>query len=359
MHIAYINPSLLVTRRSFISDHFLSFAEFGLTIANSPFANLLNCGIIISSKCIITGSNGIVYKELITIGSSFYQIPLIYVHHSPFLKLYLASVWLFDFVSPYFNNSVMFPVSKMMSHSMMSAVCSKGMMVKSFGTSIPVILMKDMDDIKSTDEYYAGSSSAKKGDVITVKRGYARNFLIPRKMAMYNTRENVEKFSTEYAMKKAEKEAFPNVQVSAAASSSAGAAAWTSEKSEELEATSSATVVATDAPANTFTLARYSDGRGFLAFPVTANTVRRHMEQCMSSGGSSENSYGFQISTPNGTELATSHVKITWLELAEPIRQVGTHSINVTLSYFESASATEASSVTMPVSIIIKHTSVL
>ena len=40
-----------------------------------------------------------------------------------------------------------------------------------FGTSIPVVLI---DDIENRGE---------KGDVIIVKRGFARNYLIPRKMA--------------------------------------------------------------------------------------------------------------------------------------------------------------------------------
>ena len=40
-----------------------------------------------------------------------------------------------------------------------------------FGTSIPVVLI---DDIENRGE---------KGDIITVKRGFARNYLIPRKLA--------------------------------------------------------------------------------------------------------------------------------------------------------------------------------
>lgn len=290
----------------------------------------------------------------------------------------------------------MFPVSRMINRCMMS-VCSTTQVAasRSFGTSIPVILLRDMDDIKRTgDEYYDGSHTAKKGDIVTVKRGYARNFLIPRyvwvhflicvlfcscvlidnvvccvstflclfrKMAMYSTKENKDKFSTAYAEMKAEKEAFVNVPVSSTASSGAvGAAAWSSPKSEESTDDVSKTItLAADAPVNAFTLARYSDGRGFLAFPVTANTVRRHMEACLSSGGSSENSHSIQVTTSKGDQMITNHVKITWLDLASPIRQVGTYPINVTLSYFESPTSTESLSVTLPIDITVKHTPVL
>mmetsp|Transcript_25802 Transcript_25802/g.43051 ORF Transcript_25802/g.43051 Transcript_25802/m.43051 type:complete len:173 (+) Transcript_25802:79-597(+) len=46
------------------------------------------------------------------------------------------------------------------------------------GTSIPVILLQDMED------------RGTKGDLIEVKRGFARNFLIPRKLAAYATYDN-------------------------------------------------------------------------------------------------------------------------------------------------------------------------
>jgi large subunit ribosomal protein L9 len=51
------------------------------------------------------------------------------------------------------------------------------------GTNIPVILMQDFDDKGSV------------GDIIEVKRGHARNLLIPRKIAVYATRENKVKFA--------------------------------------------------------------------------------------------------------------------------------------------------------------------
>eukprot|EP01039_Chlorochromonas_danica_P003568 gene3568-3907_t len=53
---------------------------------------------------------------------------------------------------------------------------------KRHGTSIPVILINDL----------AQKGSA--GDEIIVKRGYARNFLIPRKVAVYATESNRLKF---------------------------------------------------------------------------------------------------------------------------------------------------------------------
>ncbi len=56
-----------------------------------------------------------------------------------------------------------------------------------FGTSIPVVLMTDLQSIKSVnaDEYAPQHTySQKRGDIITVKRGYARNFLIPRCVRM-------------------------------------------------------------------------------------------------------------------------------------------------------------------------------
>eukprot|EP01031_Cornospumella_fuschlensis_P036191 gene36191-43896_t len=50
------------------------------------------------------------------------------------------------------------------------------------GTSIPVILVNDFE------------KKGKKGEEIAVKRGYARNFLIPRKIAVYATPQNKAKF---------------------------------------------------------------------------------------------------------------------------------------------------------------------
>lgn len=51
------------------------------------------------------------------------------------------------------------------------------------GTSIRVVLVQDL----------ANKGSA--GEVVEVKRGHARNLLIPRKIAMYATRENLAQFA--------------------------------------------------------------------------------------------------------------------------------------------------------------------
>lgn len=51
-----------------------------------------------------------------------------------------------------------------------------------FGHTVRIIVQEDLP----TGKAYAG-------DVIDVKAGYARNFLIPKKMALYATRKNFEK----------------------------------------------------------------------------------------------------------------------------------------------------------------------
>lgn len=53
-----------------------------------------------------------------------------------------------------------------------------------FGSSIKVILLENMDN------------RGKSGDLISVKRGFARNFLIPRKFAAYATPANKEKYAS-------------------------------------------------------------------------------------------------------------------------------------------------------------------
>ena len=44
-----------------------------------------------------------------------------------------------------------------------------------------------------SDDWPDGSKTVQ-GDVVTVKAGYARNFLVPRKLAVYATRANFEKY---------------------------------------------------------------------------------------------------------------------------------------------------------------------
>jgi ribosomal protein L9 len=51
------------------------------------------------------------------------------------------------------------------------------------GSTISVILLESVGTIGQT------------GNIVDVKRGYARNFLVPRKLAAYATTENKSKFS--------------------------------------------------------------------------------------------------------------------------------------------------------------------
>ena len=59
-----------------------------------------------------------------------------------------------------------------------------GSILRSFGHSVRLIVRQDLED-----------GRAYKDDVITVKGGYARNYLIPNKKAVYATRENFTKFN--------------------------------------------------------------------------------------------------------------------------------------------------------------------
>jgi hypothetical protein len=92
-----------------------------------------------------------------------------------------VQVQFLHFITKTSKKKQMLPVARLINRVVVAPVYITSAGVRSFGTSIPVILMKDMDAIKATgDEYYAGGHGGKKGDIITVKRGYARNFLIPR-----------------------------------------------------------------------------------------------------------------------------------------------------------------------------------
>ena len=52
------------------------------------------------------------------------------------------------------------------------------------GSTIKVILQQDL------------VNKGKNGDIVSVKRGYARNLLIPRKLALYATTENKARISS-------------------------------------------------------------------------------------------------------------------------------------------------------------------
>lgn len=66
-------------------------------------------------------------------------------------------------------------------HSFRRNVPNIGTFVR-HGSSIPVILLNSVDNWGSA------------GEIVKVKRGFARNFLLPRKMAAYATPENRVKF---------------------------------------------------------------------------------------------------------------------------------------------------------------------
>ena len=63
----------------------------------------------------------------------------------------------------------------------------RGLQLGGRGGGIKVLLLEKLTD------GVVGSGSA--GEIVNVKRGYARNFLIPRKKAVYNTEANREKYS--------------------------------------------------------------------------------------------------------------------------------------------------------------------
>ena len=79
------------------------------------------------------------------------------------------------------------------------------------GSSIPVILLEDIVN-KGTV-----------GDIVKVKRGYARNLLVPRKKAAYATPENRVKFDAVIKTRKDQAGASGSVSAPSSSSSSASA----------------------------------------------------------------------------------------------------------------------------------------
>ena len=65
-----------------------------------------------------------------------------------------------------------------------NSIDSTGKIIHRQGTSISVILLSDV------------SNKGSIGEIVKVKRGYARNLLIPRKLAAYVTPENKTKFES-------------------------------------------------------------------------------------------------------------------------------------------------------------------
>ncbi len=174
---------------------------------------------------------------------------------------------------------------------------------------------------------------------------------------MYATRENVQKFGSEYAAKKEAREAFENVPAvtAAGAGATASAAAWSTEEKPSDTVVPETAAPSVAAPANTFCMARYSDSRGFVTYPITAGSVRRHLEAALTAAGSEENANQITISAPSGAEVTTGHVKVTWVDLPSPLLQVGAHTVPVSLRYFESEAATESLAATVNLTINIKH----
>ncbi len=75
---------------------------------------------------------------------------------------------------------------------------------RSLGASIPVILLEDIDQ-------------GREGEIVRVKRGFMRNYLIPRKKACYLTDEN----KLAYASKLEKAKAYEDVAAATSASQSA------------------------------------------------------------------------------------------------------------------------------------------
>lgn len=70
------------------------------------------------------------------------------------------------------------------------------------GHTVRVILVNDLEE---------GEGKGYKGDVLTVKAGYARNFLLPQKKAVYATPKNFESHCVLDPLELAEKEKIPEV----------------------------------------------------------------------------------------------------------------------------------------------------
>jgi len=88
------------------------------------------------------------------------------------------------------------------------------------GGTIPVILLDEV------------VNKGNQGDIVKVKRGFARNFLIPRKLAAYATEENKEKYSryTTEAAKRAKEAESGSYSSSSSSNSSSSSSATLSKE---------------------------------------------------------------------------------------------------------------------------------
>ena len=71
-------------------------------------------------------------------------------------------------------------MSSLFLHNPLKRICQE--QTKRFGSTVRIIAVKDLPNGKAYE-----------GDVLEVKAGYARNYLIPQKFAFYATRQNFEK----------------------------------------------------------------------------------------------------------------------------------------------------------------------
>lgn len=83
---------------------------------------------------------------------------------------------------------------KMLSRSLFSACAAFNGRLNQLrhGTSIPIILLQDIPE------------KGVKGEIIKVKRGFARNYLIPRKLAIYAIHENKVKYCPNFVDRRSE-----------------------------------------------------------------------------------------------------------------------------------------------------------
>jgi hypothetical protein len=78
------------------------------------------------------------------------------------------------------------------------------------GHSVKIVLKEDMPNGKG----YAG-------DIVTVKAGYARNYLVPQKIAFYATADNISKYGSDKSEEDVQKDAAKSAEREASAEKTA------------------------------------------------------------------------------------------------------------------------------------------
>lgn len=117
----------------------------------------------------------------------------------------------------------------------------------------------------------------KLGDVVTVKRGFAVNFLLPQKMALRATEENLKKFEAE----KAQLETL------------------NTKHKEEAD--------------------------------ILANSIENHMIVLIRQAGESGQLFGSVSAKDIAEELNNDHVKKSHIRIERPIKEIGVHPVRVQL----------------------------